>query len=326
MEFKHIAEGIRARLQDRMSMLLETRRWAAPTTAEAEAIGELRARVRRLEVPTSATPISATSSWRDHCAKLSNHIENNDCRRFLTWPEVRLTMFIAHAAYVRFELEYLKSLPEWRSRWRPALEEVRLGSPSRYIWAPYSSANLVHHAFQLSKWEEESGRRVDDMETIFEFGGGYGSMCRLAHSLGFRGQYLILDLEPFCSLQEYFLSSIGLPQVSMASNYTKNGFLATSDIPAIAEHLTSPSDRSLFIATWSLSESPLGVREEVEPLINRCGHLLVSFQDRFEGIDNNRYFSELGRVQKGKVLKIEQLAHLPGNSMLFGVQDDVVES
>jgi hypothetical protein len=164
------------------------------------------------------------------------------------------------------------------------------------------------------------------METIFEFGGGYGSMCRLAHSLGFRGLYLILDLEPFCSLQEYFLSSIGLPQVSMASNYTKNGFLATSDIPVIAEHLTSPSDRSLFIATWSLSESPLRVREEVEPLINRCGHLLVSFQDRFEGIDNNRYFSEFGRVQNGKVLKIEQLAHLPGNSMLFGVQDDVVES
>jgi hypothetical protein len=232
-------------------------------------------------------------------------------------------MFIAHAPYVRFELEYLKSLPEWRSRWRPALEEVRLGSPSRYVWAPYSSANLVHHAFQLSKWEEESGCRVDDMETVFEFGGGYGSMCRLAYSLGFKGRYLILDLEPFCSLQEYFLSSIGLPQVSMASEYNKKGFLTTDSLSVIAEQLTSAVDRSLFIATWSLSESPLGVREEVEPLIGRCGHFLVSFQDTFEGIDNRRYFSDFGRDQNGKVLKLTHLTHISGNSMLFGVPVEV---
>src|SRR5207244_11597755 len=51
---------------------------------------------------------------------------------------------------------------------------------------------------------------VDDLACVLEFGGGYGSMCRLFHNLGFRGRYLIFDLPAFSALQRFFLRSIGM--------------------------------------------------------------------------------------------------------------------
>ena len=54
-------------------------------------------------------------------------------------------------------------------------------------------------------------RDLSSSGVIVEFGGGYGSMCRLLHKLGFSGQYFIYDLPEFVALQRYFLKSIGMP-------------------------------------------------------------------------------------------------------------------
>ena len=63
----------------------------------------------------------------------------------------------------------------------------------------------------LALFEETTGSKIDTLELIFEFGGGYGSMCRLAHNLGFNQAYIIFDLQPFSALQNYYLSSLDLP-------------------------------------------------------------------------------------------------------------------
>ena len=49
----------------------------------------------------------------------------------------------------------------------------------------------------------------------------------------------------------------------------------------------------LFIANWSFSEVPLDLREKFINIINRSKFLFISFQEKFEDIDNLKYFKEL---------------------------------
>jgi hypothetical protein len=159
---------------------------------------------------------------------------------------------------------------------------------------------------------------VNDLDTIFEFGGGYGSMCRLAWNLCFRGRYLILDLEPFCSLQAYYLSTLGIPQFKEYPPILGGGFHSSTSSVEIDSLFAGESGKSLFIANWSLSESPTSVRDEVAPIVKCCDYFLISFQTTFDGIDNEIYFSEFLTSMPEKRIKISRLDHLAGNSIIFG--------
>ena len=48
------------------------------------------------------------------------------------------------------------------------------------------------------------------------------------------------------------------------------------------------------MANWSLSESPLSLREQIEKgIIDHVDHLLLTYQEAFEDIDNDEYFGNL---------------------------------
>ena len=86
---------------------------------------------------------------------------------------------------------------------------------------------------------------------------------------------------------------------------------------ALAER-SSVAGKRLFLATWSLSETPIPVRDQVLERVRGFDYLLLAFQHRFEDIDNFAYFSrwadELGQ---GGVVEFREIDHLPGNSYLF---------
>jgi hypothetical protein len=78
---------------------------------------------------------------------------------------------------------------------------------------------------------------------------------------------------------------------------------------------TSPS---IFIATWSLSESPIEVREEVSVVATKCTNALIAFQSHFGEVDNLEYFKEYTeRFAKVDWVDFE-IHHLPGNYYLLG--------
>ena len=62
-------------------------------------------------------------------------------------------------------------------------------------------------------------------DVIVEFGGGYGSMCRLVRKLGFKGRYVIFDLRPILALQKYYL---GLHGVEAGYDLTAANLLTAS--------------------------------------------------------------------------------------------------
>jgi hypothetical protein len=295
------------------------------SSQEAALTAELQTTFRELAVPDS-TPVPASeAAWMRNMNRLQELALTRDPRRFLRWDVVGNTMFVSYTSYISTELSFLKHSPDWNTRWRPAIQESPAGHPIPYIFYPASSGNLIHHAYHLAQLEEKTRVRAQDIGLVFEFGGGYGSMCRLFYNLGFEGRYIVYDLPPFSALQRYYLKILGLPVQSVTEFMkSKTGIVCisdTQDLKALLSESLEASD-SLFLATWSISESPIRVRDSVLPLLYDFGLFLIAYQQRFGEIDNAQFFSNWKEVASRVRWNNWQIEHIPGNYYLIGKTAD----
>ena len=178
-----------------------------PTENEKEQIEHLRSLFLALPDADDKATSKAEREWNNNMNRLKNNVIKEDPREFLRWDVVRKTMFVGNAEYINVELKYLKSHREWDTRWKKAIFESPQGCPAPYYRYMKSSGNLIHHAYHLARFEDKTRLRINQLNCIFEFGGGYGSMCRLVHQLGFKGKYIIYDLPNFSHLQRYYLNN-----------------------------------------------------------------------------------------------------------------------
>ena len=138
--------------------------------------------------------IPQDTPWKQNELSLKNSVLTQDIDNFLQWRVLGNTMVVGNKPYVDLELKYLKSRSDW-SRWEKAIIESAIGCPISFPNHIASSANRIHLATHLALLEASAKIVIEDMEFIFEFGGGYGCMCHLAYSLGFSGTYMIYDLQ-----------------------------------------------------------------------------------------------------------------------------------
>lgn len=195
------------------------------------------------ELPPIAKPADI-GDWDWHRYTLRKNIEKDNIERFLNWSTIQATMFVGDAPYIKGEYGTIKD----NGRLMSALEEDNFGSPLRLPWLLQTSGNMVHQAYRVSRWELLTGKRIDQLKCIVEFGGGYGAMARLISRLGFVGQYIIYDLPEFSLLQQYYLSNVGVefePRV-----VTELEFAAP------------PPEADLFIALNSIDESPEALQKK----------------------------------------------------------------
>lgn len=274
-------------------------------------------------ISRSLSGSSADEVWNKNRNKLRRFILEGNIEQFLTWDVITETMFVGNAPYIKQELKSLKMRSEWASRWAPAILEYPIGSPKKCSYYRKSSGNRIHTAFHLAHFEEWAGVRVEDIQCVIEFGGGYGCMCHQIHKLGFCGHYSIIDLPELSALQKYYLRSLSLDVVDdldMFPNVNKNGIYSISDIEVLTKLNYDVSGRSLFIATWSLSETGANFREYVMsfPVIAQADYYLISYQNIFGEIDNIHFFNEWCSRQKNVTWRSLEIPHLPGNYYLFG--------
>lgn len=231
-------------------------------------------------------------------------------------------MFAEAEPYISQALRYLQGLPDWKIRWRPALRESRVGCPRPYFRFPLTSANLINHGFHLANFEEKTRTKVNDHEYILEFGGGYGSMCRLCYNLGFNGKYIIFDLPQFSALQIYYLKCLGIP-VQSFEEFRRSvfGVVCISTIEELAQ-LTSECLKGLrvmFISTWAFSETLVSLRDEITHFLTPCKSFLIGYQAQFAKVDNRAYFDAWKSRFGFRVEWHEwEIKHLPNNYYLIG--------
>jgi hypothetical protein len=197
------------------------------------------------EPPSSSKP----PYWEHWRHDLWSRAQSEPAESFWNWPCVRHTMTVQHFPIAN-QLAYLQ---QDAARWLPLLKDEH----------PYHARNLIHQAYHLKLWEDTTGQRIEDLKSIYEFGGGYGALADLVGRLGFQGHYAIYDLPEFVLLQRYFLSQ---RDVSI-------------------EHADKPVDCDLFVAIYSISETPIAFRDEFMERLTANSYLLL-ISSRFAEYDN----------------------------------------
>jgi hypothetical protein len=266
--------------------------------------------------------MASENEWTGNVIRLKELVCNDDPREFTRWDVIQNTMCVNYASYLTSEFKYLKRHPDWENRWRPAIKESAVGHPIPHWQYPKSSGNLIHHAYHIAQFEDTTATRVDSMDFVFEFGGGYGSMCRLLYNLGFNGSYVIFDLPAFSLLQQFYLKAIGVTVHTPESfKNATSGALCISDVGQMKEIISNmpKSDKSLFIATWSLSETPIEFRKSVVPLLSSFKTFLIGYQAQFNEVNNIEFFNEWKSIMSGVEWQDGHLKHIQGhNRYLMG--------
>jgi hypothetical protein len=310
------------RCADKLRMLMIDRPLPPPHDDELELVRELKALFAAFSPIEGVNASPSEAAWICNLNRLRELVINGNPRKFLRWDVIQKTMFVSSAPYVEEELRFLKSCPDWGNRWRGAIEESPAGHPFPFLSYPDSSGNLIHHAYHLAQFEEKSGIRVDKMDYVLEFGGGYGSLCRLFHKLGFQGKYVIFDLPYFSALQQFYLKSLAIPVHAVDGFITANkGVVCLSELAQLNAILSNdPTEKnSMFVATWSISEIPFYLRNEVLPMVAKFKAFLIAYQDQFEEVNNTEFFSNWRETfDKEIVWKDWPIRHIPGNNYLVG--------
>jgi hypothetical protein len=296
-------EGVRAtarveRRQARSRLQVAALRIADP--ALHADIAQLRRTVRDVsEVRHS------TDEWQRFRADVRRMIALEDPRRFLRWPGIQGTMFATDTPYARAELDALTE-----AGWRATLSEDAVGAPPALPGAPDTSGNLVHHTHHVLRFTEATGRSLDAYDHIVEIGGGYGSFCRVAHRHGYRGRYTIVDLPEFSALQRFYLGQVPGMRARLGDAVR---LIGSDDLPGAL----GTSAATLVVATWSLSELPLELRDVLlGALAPAAPDFLLAYQDTFAGIDNDAWFRHFAETAEAEVIT-EDVPALPGNRYLF---------
>lgn len=242
---------------------------------------EFRRRMAQLPEPITDKQPPYWEFWRHQLWQLG---QTDDPANFINWPCVYHTMLVEHwkePVLYEFSIVY-DSLP---------IKVLEFSRPE------YN--NLVHQAYHLYQWQQATGRKVSQLSTIVEFGGGYGAMALLCHHLGFKGRYVIYDLPEFSLLQEWYLS-----QFNRLANIEWNP-------------KRKPQDVDLFMALYSLSEVKPELRDG---LMVKAESYLFLYSGRWEVFDNVQW------VQEGLPLlghcgnwKHTELTHLPDRNNWYSI-------
>ena len=215
-----------------------------------------------------------------------------DPKGFAGWPCIYHTMRVDHwrdatdqeCAALRKEAPDLLAV----------CEMPVFGYPKDYYEGVYSAA-LIHQAHHLLLLRKHLGIHPASMDTIFEFGGGYGAMALVIRRLGFKGDYTIMDLPEFALLQQYFLSNNEVWNVKWTG--------------AIDHTSTEPYD--LFIACYSLSEVDYEMRQRTLSAFPSSNYLFL-YTNRFASYDNEAYFFDiLPKTWQGHEWEWIPAKHLP---------------
>jgi len=296
-----------------------------PSFREQKLIDDLKNTFKKLSNEDASGYSHPERIWKQNLNDLRKLVVTDNPREFLRWDVISGTMFVGNEDYVVTELNHLRGKTDWKERWEKAIEEVETGFPIPFNRYPRSSGNLIHQAYHVSQLEEKTGLLPDQLDFVCEFGGGYGCMCKLFHKLGFKGKYVIYDFPHFSALQKYFLKTVGIT-VHAFDNFQseKNGVTCVSDIDTLKDILSTSEgySNSLFIAMWSISETPLHIKNSILPLVSHFDSILISYQDKFVGMDNLEYFETYKSNHEHEIQWDRwEIKHLPGNTYLIGTRN-----
>ncbi len=248
--------------------------------------------------------MTAHPFWEDYRKKFAGV----DLENFKNDKAVReLPLYNPHELKTEYAADNRKLLANSFSRtsWEAILE---FGEPFKGHGSQ-DSHDSVHFEFQpgirTSAWcmkslhhiltfEKMRGKPIESYENIVEIGAGIGETARMIFDKGFTGKYYIIDFPEVSKISSYYLDNRSIP----LDNIIKLPYDET--------------DNTLFIATWSLSETPIEYRNQIAERIKGFDQLLL-FQRQFKEISNPKYFFEEWPYRSKVFYRIQDLGFHKGD-------------
>ena len=214
-------------------------------------------------------------------------------------------MFFLHNRFFIYqELKEIKKSKNWKY-FKYRIKEDNVGNPIRYFLYLDSSGNRINHGYHLYILEKELNIFLKkDIRSVFEFGGGYGCIARIFSKINKEIKFTCFDTNFVNLLQFYYLKHNNL-NVGFSK---KNNFYLTSKL----KNRTNKYD--LFLANWSLSETPINYRKKFFIKIKNIKYIFISFQEKFENLNNLEYFNNIKKLLSKKFeIKIIKNQFYKGN-------------
>lgn len=176
--------------------------------------------------------------------------------------------------------------------------------PTETVWNPFKfnqdkriSPLSVQHLYHMFIMKTKSNFDIRESDLIVEVGPGFGNLCRLIHSLGFNGEYILIDFPEQLEIQKSFLVKSGV-------NVSNISFMPLN-ISQIEKKIQSAKKASL-IGTFSISEMPMMDRKKIEPFYNDFNYIFIIYKPKeFDKVDNSKYFNELSSTILSQNLKVQ---------------------
>ncbi len=193
--------------------------------------------------------------WWEHSQQLSNYILGTPHRNFLSHPALVGTMIRPKIEEHVYEITFLRGLSSEIKDKLGAYKERMVGGLLAGCAEFNCSYNALGHLYYTG--QILSSFDMDQIDSITEFGGGYGSLCSIFKSVKPDIQYIIIDLPEIIAIQFLYLNQV-LPSKNIHV-VTERGAKIASDnsIYLIPINFLSDTDFStdLFISTFAVSEA-----------------------------------------------------------------------
>lgn len=165
---------------------------------------DIYSKLKKNNVAEFTTPL-----WENYNAKLEKIFLPHPPFSFLKNPTITTTMFVtAGGKWLRQEVTFLEKRIS-RNRLKALLQEDYVGDPLLLNSTYLTSHNSIHHLYHLVRFLDKTQCNLDQIDTIVEWGGGYGNMAKIfkrLKSLPFT--YIIIDTPLFSCIQWLYLATI----------------------------------------------------------------------------------------------------------------------
>ncbi len=258
-----------------------------------------------------------TPFWKQKEEQLEKEMIYDTPFSFLRNSDICYTMFVsAGGKWLKSELKYLeKNISQVMLK--KLLIEDYIGEPllmnSKYL----TSHNSIHHLYHFVKFLNITGTKLDEIDTIIEWGGGYGNMAKILSRFTYNNNtYIIIDIPLMSCIQWIYLTAIlGPENVNLIQNSDEkiiNGKINLLPI-SFLERYTINGD--LFISTWAITESSKYSQDYVLKLNwFNCNHILLSYCSK----SKIKFPTNLiQNVENDKNFIIENIEFLPNNKYAF---------
>lgn len=271
-------------------------------------IDELRQAIQELDTLPESAP---RFTWLARRIELRKKILKDNPEKFLKWPLISETMFVGNAPYIQEELDYILSgllfLDKYYVNWDEVIAEPEFGNPEllsdNRLRYGRTSGNFIHQVYHIKTWQNRTNKYVKDLDSIIEFGGGYGTMALICRRLGFKGKYTIIDFPEFNLLQEFYLTNVGIDDI---------------DFEITPTEYYNPIDAKcdLFIGLWSISEVAINWRWELNSI--KANSYLFAYAPKWDKMDNQCWFDDFQANRPDYQWHNWKIEHLPNSWYLIG--------